>query len=88
MVHEAVEALGNLNHQNTIDMLKKFENEKSDILYETCFLAIKLIEWKQATENGKSEGLNLSKLKFTSNDPAPPFNYIREPKYKDIKTLE
>jgi len=51
-------------------------------------LTIKLIEWREKTENGKTEGLNLSKLKFGTNDPAPPFNFVREPKYKDIKLLE
>ena len=88
VLHEAVEALGNLNQENTLRLLKKFEDEPSDILYETCFLTIKLIEWKKATDNGKSEGLNLSKLKFSTNDPAPPFNFVREPKYSDPKYLE
>eukprot|EP00347_Sterkiella_histriomuscorum_P019136 403342811 len=89
VLHEAVEALGNINSENTLKLLKRFENEPSEILYETCFLTIKLVEWREATENGKKEGLNLAKLKFnTTNDPAPPFNYIREPKYKDIAFLE
>lgn len=88
VLHEAVEALGNLNSENTLKLLKKFENEPSEILYETCFLTIKLIEWKKETNNGQTEGLNLSKLKFSTNDPAPPFNFVREPKYKDIKYLE
>ena len=88
VLHEAVEALGNINSENTLKLLKRFENEQSEILYETCFLTIKLVEWRESTDNGKSEGLNLSKLKFTTNDPAPPFNYIREPKYKDIDYLQ
>ena len=37
---------------------------------------------------GKTEGLDLAHLKFTTNDPAPPFNYKREPKYKDIAYLQ
>ena len=88
VLHEAVEALGNLSHENTLKLLKRFENEPEDILYETCFLAEKLIEWRKATDNGKTEGLNLAKLKFPSNDPAPPYNYVRQPKYKDVKLLE
>ncbi len=28
------------------------------------------------------------KHKFTTNDPAPPYNYIAEPKYQDLKHLE
>jgi hypothetical protein len=41
---------------------------------ETCFLAEKLIEWNKQTDHGKSEQLDFSKLKFKTNDPAPPFN--------------
>jgi hypothetical protein len=26
-------------------------------------------------------------LKFSTNDPAPPFNYVREKQYKDIEFL-
>ena len=47
-----------------------------------------MIEWKKATDNGKTEGLNLAKLNCVTNDPAPPFNFKREPKYKDVKFLE
>jgi deoxyhypusine monooxygenase len=46
VLHEAVEALGNLNQENTLRLLKRFENEPSEILYETCYLTTKLIEWK------------------------------------------
>lgn len=87
VIHEAVEALGNMNSENTLRLLKKFENEQSEILYQTCDLTIKLIEWNQATDNGKSEGLDKLKYKYTTNDPAPPFNYIKEPKYNDISYL-
>jgi hypothetical protein len=45
VLHEAVEAMGNIHEENTLKLLKKFENEKSEILYETCFLTTKLIEW-------------------------------------------
>lgn len=69
-------------------MLERFSGEKDGILYETCFLTTKLIEWKKATDNGKTEGLDLTKLKCVTNDPAPPFNYKREPKYKDISFLQ
>jgi deoxyhypusine monooxygenase len=88
ILHEAVEALGNMNDDNTLKLLKKFENEQSSILYETCYLTIKLIEWNKETKQGETEGLDLTKLKFTTNDPAPPFNYEKEPKYKDVKLLQ
>ena len=48
--HEAVEAMGNLNHKNSIPLLKRFEDEKtSTMMHETVFLAKKLIEWKDLT---------------------------------------
>lgn len=47
ILHEAVEALGNMDDENTLKLLKKFENEQSSILYETCYLTIKLIEWNK-----------------------------------------
>jgi len=43
-------------------------------VYETSFLAEKLISWRQKTQNGKSEGLDFNSLKFKTNDPAPPYN--------------
>ena len=86
--HEAVEALGNLSYDHSLKMLERFSDEKDGIVYETCFLTKKLIEWKQNTECGKSEGINLAKLKFATNDPAPPFNFKREPKYADIELLQ
>lgn len=58
------------------------------MLYETCFLTKNLVEWKKATDNGRSEGLDLTKLKCATNDPAPPFNYKKEPKYADIAYLQ
>lgn len=86
--HEAAEAMGNLCQDNTLALLKKFENEPSDILQETCFLSSKLIEWKKATDFGKSEGIDLQKLKCSTSDPAPPFNYVKEPKYADVAFLQ
>ena len=58
--HEAVEAMGNLAEQNTLDLIKKFEDEDktSTMLYETCFLARENINWKNATQNGKTENLD------------------------------
>lgn len=44
------------------------------MLYETCFLAKENINWKNATENGFTEEMDMNKLIFKTNDPAPPFN--------------
>lgn len=76
VVHEAVEALGNMDDQNTIQLLEKYENtnhKNSQMLYETCFLANTLLKWRVETENGKKEGLDFTRLNFKTNDPAPPF---------------
>ena len=74
VIHEAVEALGNLNEQNTFDLLETVDSSSSVMLYETCFLAKELITWNKNTENGKTEGIDFAKLKFKTNDPAPPYN--------------
>jgi len=57
VLHEAVEALGNLCQANTLELIKKYEesDKYTPMLYETCFLARELINWKIATDNGKSE---------------------------------
>ena len=76
VVHEAVEALGNLDDENAGKLLEKYENanhKDSQMLYETCFLAQKLINWRVETENGKEEGLDFTTLNYKTNDPAPPF---------------
>ena len=86
--HEAVEALGNLNQDNTLKLLKRYEHEPAEVLYETCYLAQKLIEWKRDTDNGAKEGLDKIKLKCHTNDPAPLYNYVQDKKYADIKFLE
>ena len=51
IVHEAVEAIGNMNQENSLDLLKRFENpdKTSSMLYETVFLARELINWNNAT---------------------------------------
>ena len=87
VLHEAVEALGNVSKENNLKLLDRFADEKDGILYETCFLTQKLVEWRTATDNGKKECLNLSKLKYTTNDPAPPYNFKREPKYASVPFL-
>ena len=74
VVHEAVEGLGNMSQEKTLDLLKKYEDHKSTMLYETCFLAKELISWKKATENGKTEGIDFKKLVYKTNDPAPPYS--------------
>ena len=49
VLHEAVEALGNVSEENNLKLLDRFSEEKDGILYETCFLTQKLVEWRNAT---------------------------------------
>ena len=77
VVHEAVEALGNLSQEKSVQLLEKYSNsnhKNSVMLYETCFLAIELIKWKEQTNNGEKEKLDFKQLNFKTNDPAPPYN--------------
>lgn len=78
VIHEAVEALGNMNNYDSLALLKKFEAEDSphtEMVRETVELARDLIKWNKETDRGASEGINLSKMRIRTNDPAPPFNY-------------
>ena len=79
VTHEAIEALGNMNNENTIRLIEKYKDERSEIsalVMETCGLAQALITWKKETNSGEEEGMDLKRLKFNrTHDPAPPFNY-------------
>mmetsp|Transcript_2307 Transcript_2307/g.1649 ORF Transcript_2307/g.1649 Transcript_2307/m.1649 type:complete len:182 (+) Transcript_2307:417-962(+) len=46
------------------------------------------MEWKKETDFGRYEGFPFKETKFTSNDPAPPFNFVKNPEYQDLKLLE
>ena len=41
-------------------------DEKDAILFESCYITKREIEWKNATENGKTEGLDMKALKTES----------------------
>ena len=38
VLHEAVEALGNINNDKALQLIELFKDEKDGILFETCFL--------------------------------------------------
>ncbi|KAG4302213.1 hypothetical protein PCK1_001485 [Pneumocystis canis] len=68
--HEAAEALGALNSQKSLPLLKFFQkNDPSEIIRQTCDLAIHRIEWEQS-DQVKTETITPST--FLSIDPAPP----------------
>lgn len=90
MVHEAVEALGNMSDENTVRLIEQYRTnncEISEMVIETCELAQDLIKWNKETNYGESENIDLKKLKFKTNDPAPPFNYTADTSYADIANL-
>lgn len=90
MVHEAVEALGNMSDENTVRLIEQYKNNNSDIsemVIETCELAQDLIKWNKETNEGATENIDLTKLKFKTNDPAPPFNYQADSQYADVANL-
>ena len=76
VVHEAVEALGNLSHEKTESLLSsgKIHHAANEMVLETCLLAKELLKWRQETNNGETEGLKFTELKFKTNDPAPPYS--------------
>lgn len=90
VLHEAAEALGNISTENNLALLKRFANYHDEIIKETCELAIENVNWLNKTDKGKTEGLNHENdcKMYNSNDPAPPFNYKKEEKYRDIKVLK
>merc|ERR1712151_1332647 len=82
--------MGNLDDANTIALLEEYrDNNKSisQMVVETCELAQDLIKWNKETDHGKTEGVDVTKLRFRTNDPAPPFNYKVDEKYADIGKL-
>lgn len=57
-------------------LLEKYDNSNhpdSKMLYETCFLAKTLINWRVSTDGGQKEGFDFEKLVYKTNDPAPPY---------------
>jgi len=63
--HECAEALGALGNQPSMDLLLKFCTHPAPEIYETCKIAVELLEWKQRNEGGPTGD-------YLSVDPAPP----------------
>lgn len=90
MIHEAVEALGNCNNYDSLALLSKLEATDSphtEIVRETVELARDLLLWNQKTEQGKTEGIEMSKMSIKTHDPAPPFNFWDKEEYRNVESL-
>jgi hypothetical protein len=90
VIHEAVEALGNMNNYDSLGLLAKLEQEDSPhtaMVRETVHLARDLLKWNKETNKGQTEGINLQKMRTRTNDPAPPFNYWTEACHRDVGKL-
>jgi deoxyhypusine monooxygenase len=88
VLHEAAEALGNINFDNNRILLQRFLNSEHEIIQETCEIAVENLNWMNRTNSGETEGLNKIDLVYKTNDPAPPFNFKLLPEYADLKNLE
>merc|ERR1711971_1312251 len=69
--HEAGEALGAIGDTSVLSMLIKIRDEdKVDVVVDTCKLAVERLQWIQQSGVGNSE--DLSANPYASTDPAPP----------------
>lgn len=83
--HEAAEALGALGDTESLELLKKYQEEDPSIeIRQTCELALDRIKW-QNSEKAKSE--NLQQSLFTSIDPAPPLPNDKESKVEKLREI-
>jgi deoxyhypusine monooxygenase len=87
VLHEAAEALGNINSENNVKLLERFLNFEDDIIQETCLMSVENINWMNNTKNGQTEGLDKLKLHHHTNDPAPPFNFKLEA-YSSVEKIK
>lgn len=87
VLHEAAEALGNINSENNLKLLEKFLNYEEEVIKETCEISVENINWMKSTNEGETEGLKKIDLVYRTNDPAPPFNFKNNPLYSDIQNI-
>ncbi len=69
--HEAAEALGAIGDESILPLLiKTRDQDKSEVVVDTCKLAVERIEWVKTKK--AEEELKLSANPYNSTDPAPP----------------
>lgn len=81
--HEAAEALGAIGNKRALDILKAYEqNDPSEVVRQTCELAVARIEWENS-EQALNE--KIANSQFSSIDPAPP---LALEQHENIRCLE
>lgn len=71
--HECAEALGAIGKESSVDILQRHCSHPAPEIYETCQIAIDLINWKKTSENVRKENSHGgSSGDYLSVDPAPP----------------
>lgn len=75
VLHEAAEALGNIDSYHNENLLSKFLSYEDDIIKETCEISIENLKWMEQTNKGQSEGLDKHEFFYHTNDPSAPFNF-------------
>jgi deoxyhypusine monooxygenase len=91
VLHEAAEALGNIDSDYNIKLLERFIDYEDDIIKETCEISVENLNWMLKTNHGETEGLKKDNLFYKTNDPAAPFNIHnkeKDNKYKDIEFIK
>ena len=78
--HESAEALGSIGSATSVDLLHKYCNHQCPEIYETCQIAIDLINWKASND----QSLN-AKSNYLSKDPAPPVDESQSTGVTDLK---
>ncbi|KAN0139814.1 Armadillo-type fold [Lactarius tabidus] len=71
--HEAAEAMGAISSASSIPVLKKYLNDPSRTVRETCEIALAKIEWDNSEEGQRHQSSTSDEPQtYTSVDPAPP----------------
>ncbi|KAI9021921.1 armadillo-type protein [Hyaloraphidium curvatum] len=74
--HEAAEALGAIGDPSALETLKHYLSDSSDVVAQTCELAIRKIEYE--AKNPGSSTADSDQSPYLSEDPAPAFEGTRE----------
>ena len=87
--HECAEALGAIGKEGSIDILQRYCSHEAPEIYETCQIAIDLINWKKSSQNVQKEHAHGgSSGEYLSVDPAPPVAVTAATKEATVEELQ